>query len=133
MNKTHSKKKKVDFLFPLTILKPVGEFLKTELEKLKKQQKRLEEEDPMADGGNQADNSAAAVDNEVVEQVGRMGVEAKSKFIRGRLIQVRKALTRIKLGSYGICEKCGKMIDTDRLTIYPEATLCIGCEKEKEK
>jgi RNA polymerase-binding transcription factor DksA len=38
----------------------------------------------------------------------------------------------VKLGKYGICEKCGKMIDTDRLAINPEATTCIDCEKDKE-
>ena len=39
----------------------------------------------------------------------------------------------IKNKGYGICEDCGKMIDTDRLMIYPEATLCVSCEAKKEK
>ena len=42
-------------------------------------------------------------------------------------VQIRKALTRVRLGTYGTCEDCGKMIDTDRLMIYPEATLCVAC------
>ncbi|MBI4999343.1 TraR/DksA C4-type zinc finger protein [Candidatus Gottesmanbacteria bacterium] len=34
---------------------------------------------------------------------------------------------------YGICERCGKMIDTDRLAVMPAAELCLECEKKKEK
>ena len=47
--------------------------------------------------------------------------------------QIKKALKRVKIGKYGICEECGKMINTDRLAVFPEATLCITCEKKKEK
>ena len=53
-------------------------------------------------------------------------------FLTKRTIQLRKALTMVKLGKYGICEKCGKMIDTARLTANPEATTCVKCEKESE-
>jgi len=35
-------------------------------------------------------------------------------------------------GKYGICDKCGEMIDTDRLAVRPEATVCMTCEKEGE-
>jgi len=48
------------------------------------------------------------------------------------LIEIRKTLTRIRLGKYGTCEKCGQMIDTDRLAIKPTATACIKCEKKKK-
>ncbi|MBX4205878.1 TraR/DksA C4-type zinc finger protein [Candidatus Microgenomates bacterium] len=50
-----------------------------------------------------------------------------------RIIQTRKALSRIRIGKYGICENCGKMIDTDRLMVYPDATKCIDCENGKNK
>ena len=46
---------------------------------------------------------------------------------------MRKALTRIRFGKYGLCERCGKFIDTDRLMIMPETTLCVECEKKREK
>ncbi|MBM3205879.1 conjugal transfer protein TraR, partial [Candidatus Shapirobacteria bacterium] len=53
--------------------------------------------------------------------------------INRKLIQIKKALSRLKIGKYGVCEKCGKMIDTDRLMIMPETTVCVKCEKKKEK
>ena len=42
-------------------------------------------------------------------------------------------MSRIKIGKYGLCERCAKFIDTDRLMILPESTLCVVCEKLKEK
>ena len=56
----------------------------------------------------------------------------KTNFIKKQIVQLRKALTMIKMGKYGICESCGKMIDTDRLAVKPDATICIKCEKERE-
>ncbi len=42
-------------------------------------------------------------------------------------------MAMVKIGKYGVCEKCGKMIDTERLMIMPETTICVSCEKKKEK
>jgi len=53
--------------------------------------------------------------------------------VNRKIVQTRRALTRIKIGKYGICEKCGNLIDTDRLMVMPEATLCVNCERKKEK
>jgi DnaK suppressor protein len=36
----------------------------------------------------------------------------------------------IKIDRYGICEKCGKKIDEKRLKVYPEARLCMKCQKK---
>ena len=58
--------------------------------------------------------------------------QAIQKELKRKLIQVRKALSRVKIGSYGNCEVCGKMINTDRLIVYPETTICISCLKKRE-
>lgn len=91
----------------------------------------MEKEDPFKDPDRVSDN--AAVDTEAAEQFGHVNIEGLRHEIDRKLIQIRKALTRIKIGKYGICEKCGKMIDTDRLTVFPEATVCIKCKKEREQ
>lgn len=49
------------------------------------------------------------------------------------LINIRKALTKIKIGNYGQCENCGRLIDTDRLAIDPSASLCVSCQKNSKK
>ncbi|MEI7424899.1 MAG: TraR/DksA family transcriptional regulator [Candidatus Staskawiczbacteria bacterium] len=48
-----------------------------------------------------------------------------------KLKKVINALERIKNGTYGICEKCGKEIDEDRLQACPEADTCLRCGAKK--
>jgi len=45
------------------------------------------------------------------------------------LRKINKALEKIKKGSYGFCEKCGKEIPQERLEIYPQAEYCTKCRK----
>jgi DnaK suppressor protein len=117
--------------FPAQVLRPVRSFLRREEKKLVKRKKDLEKEDPFSDPIRLIDNAAS--DADAAEQFGHARVEAMKKQIDKRLIDIRKALGRIKIGHYGTCEKCKKMIDTDRLMVKPEATLCIECEREKGK
>lgn len=117
--------------FPTSLLAPVGNFLKARLKLLKRRKKEIGEEDPFKDPGRVTDN--AAPDTEADEQFGHARTSALRKEISRRMVQIRKALTRVKLGKYGICEECGQMIDTDRLMIYPEATLCARDAAKREK
>jgi DnaK suppressor protein len=122
---------KLSIKFPTNILKPIANFFRREEERLLKRKKVLEKEDPFSDTIRLTENAAA--DADAAEQFGHARVEALRQQIDRRLIDIRKAVTRIKIGKYGTCEKCGRMIDTDRLMIKPEATLCIECEKKREK
>ncbi len=47
--------------------------------------------------------------------------------------RVQAALRAIEKGKYGICERCGKEIPTERLEVRPDATLCVTCQVEVEK
>ncbi|MEC9487975.1 MAG: TraR/DksA C4-type zinc finger protein [Halanaerobium sp.] len=49
------------------------------------------------------------------------------------LAQVEDALEQIKLGSYGICEICGTLIDESRLEAVPYTTVCKQCREEFDK
>jgi RNA polymerase-binding transcription factor len=51
--------------------------------------------------------------------------------LRQRLDDVRAALSRIEKGTYGICERCGKQIDPERLEAVPAASLCISCAQKR--
>ncbi len=46
-----------------------------------------------------------------------------------KLKNVEMALEKLAKGEYGKCEKCKKEIEEDRLVAYPEANLCISCNK----
>lgn len=122
--------KKFKLKYPDRILEPIRQYLSDRLSGLEKREKELIKEDPYADRNRLDDN---AIDADAAERVGHMQVSALKQGAERSIIQVRKALTMIKIGKYGICERCGKMIDTDRLMILPETTVCIECEKKKEK
>jgi RNA polymerase-binding transcription factor DksA len=44
------------------------------------------------------------------------------------LKKVNAALVKIKKGTYGICDKCGKPIAIGRLEVYPQADCCSKCQ-----
>ncbi len=48
------------------------------------------------------------------------------------LAEINDAIEKIKKGTYGICESCGKNIPRSRLDALPYARYCIHCQKEKE-
>jgi len=115
--------------FPQKFLKPIREFLERELVKMKRTEKKISKADPFKDEYRGLRNST---EEDLDEQIGHFDSEIKIGFVNKQIIQLRKSLTRMKIGKYGICEKCGKMIDTDRLAINPETTLCIDCKKDAE-
>lgn len=116
--------------FPMNVLAPIREHLLKEQQKLLKRKDALRSEDPFEDQGRVDDN--ADIGNESREQWGHQRVEALKLEIDKMLIYVRKSLTKIKIGKYGLCESCGAMIDTDRLAVNPTADYCMDCEKKKK-
>ena len=116
--------------FPASVLWPVGEFLRGRLALLQKRKKEIEKEDPFKDTDRIIDN--ASPDTEAAEQFGHARTSAIRQQIQRNIIQIRKALSRIKIGKYGICEDCGQIIDTDRLMVYPETTLCARDAAKRE-
>jgi DnaK suppressor protein len=55
--------------------------------------------------------------------------ERESRAIR----EVYQALGKIAEGTFGICEDCGERISQRRLRANPSATLCLECQKMKER
>ena len=51
----------------------------------------------------------------LIEQAGR------------HVTDVRAALQRVAEGRYGICERCGRPIPSERLEARPTARTCVGC------
>lgn len=119
------------FKFPINILKPIEDHLKKQKVETEQKMASLTKEDPFRDTERLNDN--ASIDTDVKEQIGHQRIEAIKLELSRNLVRIRKALTKIKIGKYGICERCGKMIDTDRLAVMPTAELCLDCEKKKEK
>lgn len=122
-------KVKASVQFPSNVLQPLLNYLRGEEKRLVKVKVSLKKEDPFKGRKREADNS---VDADVAEQVDHDRVLAVRNEITRSLINIRKTLTRVKIGRYGTCERCGQMIDTDRLAVKPTAEFCVVCEKEIE-
>jgi len=56
---------------------------------------------------------------EVLEGLGRVAL--------GEIEQIKAALSRIDVGTYGVCVKCGEDISDKRLDAVPYAARCIKC------
>jgi RNA polymerase-binding transcription factor DksA len=119
-----------NFKFPYHLVKPIGIFLMDQANKLKRRKKAISRDDPF----NRIDRGEdkASPDTEVIDRVRHESLSAIREQLDRRLVQIRKAITRIKIGKYGICERCSRMIDTDRLMVFPEATFCVHCEQYHE-
>ena len=49
------------------------------------------------------------------------------------LYQIDDALKRLDDGSFGICQQCNQAIALSRLRAVPYASLCIECQRSKER
>jgi len=76
------------------------------------------------DYGNKDDDNAA----EVATFADNISIESD---LKENLDNVEHALRHIAQGKFGVCEKCGKVINIERLKIYPSATLCVTCSSQK--
>ena len=45
-----------------------------------------------------------------------------------KLVEIERALEKIKKGNYGICEKCGKEIEEEKLKANPATRYCSKCK-----
>lgn len=115
-------------LYPKQLLTPVWEYLKKLENDLLKRKAKIAKEDPFSDSSRLNDN--ASDDTEAAEQFGHARAEAMGKVTGEALKRVRKAMLRVEKGEYGKCVNCGKMVDTDRLSIDPTVELCVSCAKK---
>lgn len=119
------------FKFPSSVLTNIKKFLEERLKLNKKRVANLSKEDPFSDVDRLNDNSS--VDTDANEQFGHERVQALKKELEETDKKIKKALEKIKKGKYGFCEKCSKLIDTDRLSMLPMAEYCVACENNKGK
>jgi DnaK suppressor protein len=49
--------------------------------------------------------------------------------LQNQAANLRDALSRIEQGTYGVCERCGQAIQSERLEVLPDTRLCIACAR----
>ncbi len=75
------------------------------------------------------DNHLADTATETYDRELDYTLEENSEHVLG---EIDAALARIEDGTYGTCTNCGTQIPVERLEARPWATLCIGCQRERE-
>ncbi len=55
--------------------------------------------------------------------------EAALRKKQTQLTKIEKALNEIDQPDFGLCRKCGKAIQPQRIMLMPESKLCVNCAK----
>lgn len=48
------------------------------------------------------------------------------------ILEIDEALNRIRIGTYGKCENCARLIERSRLSTLPYSRMCIRCQSKTE-
>ena len=117
--------------FPSDVLNQVRKALEEEKIRVASRILELSAQDPYSDPDRVNDNAAS--DAEASEESNHDRYQAMVDEMKARIVALDDALRRVGSGTYGYCVSCGALIDTDRLSVIPTATLCLSCEKKKKK
>lgn len=61
---------------------------------------------------------------EAVDRLAKVGTAEQLDAMRTDVV---RALEKIEDGTYGICDRCGKLIPEERLEARPWSVLCVDC------
>ncbi len=73
------------------------------------------------------------VDDAASDLIERDKTQALIVALEHKLKDIEHAIEQSQSVGYGICERCGKFIEPERLEIFPETTLCVDCKRESER
>ena len=65
---------------------------------------------------------------EAVERLNKVGA---ANSIAVTLADVERAIQKLADGTYGLCDRCGEAISSERLEAIPWAPLCIRCARAR--
>ncbi len=67
---------------------------------------------------------------EIAEERGRaVIIDNTLQQTQQNITLIKIALDKISENNYGLCDRCGDDISPQRLTIAPEAALCLNCQE----
>lgn len=115
----------------------IGEAKLAELRaELEQQRENLRKEIVELGGDPDSDDAAIDVERGFADSAHSTAERARllsvMKALRSNRRWVDRALTKMELGTYGTCERCGNPIGIERLEALPWAILCIDCKQKGE-
>lgn len=104
------------------------EFIDQAKKKLEAEKSRLEKELDELSKTDFGHDRVANEDEQLTEAEQNEDNQAIADDYSERLADIDEALEKIREGTYGKCENCGKDIEEKILTIDPESSLCEKCK-----
>lgn len=114
------------------ILKKLEKKLKREKKEIEKELRKFEKEEKFSKKWETKFpkfNGEVSLEEKADEVEEYESLKALGEKMEKKLAQINLALEKIEKGNYGICEKCGREIEIERLKIIPEARFCKKCKK----
>lgn len=115
------------------LIEELKQKLESEKESIQKELESFAKKDDKPEGDwetkypNREEGDKEEEADEVGEYENMLSVEYSLEL---KLKNVNSALEKIQNGTYGICERCGKEIDDERLKACPEAVTCLKCHQK---
>lgn len=116
--------------FPKNTLVFIKKHLLRQQREVDKNLKKVEEDDP-AKSPALAESSEPGTDAYIADTHAKTVVLGQQ--LKSAKTSIKVALLKIKKGTYGKCEKCGKQIEVGRLLAMPTAQYCVSCSKKASK
>ena len=111
-------------------IETIKKYLVRQQKQVEQNLKTVNEDDPATQPAL-AESSEPGTDSWIAEN--HTSTIALGNSLKTTGTNVKKALTKIKNGTYGKCEKCGNMIETGRLMAMPTAAVCLSCSKKSSR
>jgi DnaK suppressor protein len=117
------------------LIKKFKERLEKEKEEIEKQLKEFAKKGKIPDDWEakfpkfDGESGSGALERAADEVEEYEKLRSTEQVLEVKLKNINSALEKIKKGNYGICEKCQREIEIDRLEAIPEARFCKKCKR----
>ena len=101
-------------------------YFRKRLEDLEQEIREDMNTNPEDSGVVELDSSIGRLSRMDALQNQQMALELKRRQ-ENQLLRIENAFKRLAKGQYGLCGKCKKPIEEDRLEVFPDAVTCVRC------
>ena len=101
-------------------------YFRKRLEELEREIREDMDANPEDLGVVELDSSIGRLSRMDALQNQQMALELKRRQ-ENQLLRIENAFKRLAKGQYGLCGKCKKPIEEDRLEVFPDTVSCVRC------
>ena len=101
-------------------------YFRKRLEELEREIREDMDANPEDSGVVELDSSIGRLSRMDALQNQQMALELKRRQ-ENQLLRIENAFKRLAKGQYGLCGKCKKPIEKNRLEVFPDTVTCVRC------